>query len=83
MARSWEAQFFLNLAQQLLVRLVQANPDKSVFAFDLFTDVRDLHIRHTQALGVGSGVNYSRTLLAVVDCWQSRELGTACLHRAF
>src|SRR6267142_3095212 len=75
-----EAQFFLNLAQQLLVRLVQANPDKSVFAFDLLAEVRNLHIRHAQALGVGGGVNYSRTLLAALDCWQSRGLGTACLH---
>src|ERR1700704_3213165 len=59
-----EAQFFLNFAQQLLVRLVQANPDKSVLVFDLFTDVRNLYIGHAQALGVGGGVNYSRTLFA-------------------
>jgi hypothetical protein len=64
-----EAKFFLNLAQQLLVRLVQANPDESVFVFDLFADVRNLHSRHAQALGVGGAVNYSRTLLAVLDCW--------------
>ena len=57
-----EAKFFLNLAQQLLVRLVQANPDKSVFVFELFADVRNLHIRHAQALGVGGAINYSRTL---------------------
>ena len=64
-----EAKFFLNLAQQLLVRLVQANPDKSVFVFELFADVRNLHSRHAQAMGVGGGVNYSRTLLVPLGCW--------------
>ena len=52
-----EAKFFLNLAQQLLVRLVQANPNKSVFMFELFADVRNLHGHHAQALGVGGAVN--------------------------
>ncbi|HEY5778861.1 MAG TPA: hypothetical protein VIT00_08990, partial [Terrimicrobiaceae bacterium] len=75
-----EAQFFLNLAQQLLFRLVQANPDESIFVFDLFAEVRDLHIRHAHALGVGGRIDYSRTLLAVADCWYSRGFGTACLH---
>ena len=78
-----EAKFFLNLAQQLLVRLVQANPDKSVFMFKLFADVRNLHSRHAQALGVGGAINYSRTLLAAMGCRQSRGLGIACLHKAF
>jgi hypothetical protein len=64
-----EAKFFLNLAQQLLVRLVQANPDKSVFVFELFADVSNLHSRHAQALGVGGAINYSSTLFAVMDRW--------------
>jgi hypothetical protein len=64
-----EAKFFLNLAQQLLVRLVQANPDESVLVFDLFADVRNLHSRHAEALGVGGAVNHSRTLRAVLECW--------------
>ena len=51
-----EAKFFLNLAQQLLVRLVQANPDKSVFVFELFADVRNLYSRYAQALGVGGAM---------------------------
>ena len=75
-----EAKFFLNLAQQLLVRLVKANPDKSVFVFKLFTYVRDLHSRHAQTLGVGGAINYSRTLLAALACWQSRGTSTICLH---
>jgi hypothetical protein len=29
-------------------RLVQANPDKSVFVFEFFADVRNLHGRHAQ-----------------------------------
>ena len=67
-----EAKFFLNLAQQLLVGLVQANPDKSVFVFELFADVRNLHICHAQALGVGGAINYSRTLLAA---WAAGKVG--------
>jgi hypothetical protein len=61
-----QAKFFLNLAKQLLVRLIQSNPDKSVLVFELFADVRNLDIRNTQALCVGSAVNYSGALL---DCW--------------
>ena len=77
MARSWEAKFFLNLPQQILVRLVQPNPYKSVFVFELFADVRNLHSRHAQALGVGGAINYSRTILATMGCGQSR--GLRCL----
>ena len=36
-----EAEFFLDFAQQLLVRFEQTNPDKSVFVFELFADVRN------------------------------------------
>ena len=49
-----EAKFFLNLAQQLLVRFEQANPAKSVFVFELFADVRNHYICHAHALGVGA-----------------------------
>ena len=59
-----EAKFFLNFAQQLLVGFEQANPDKSVFVFELFADVRNHYIRHAHALGVGGAINYSRTLLS-------------------
>jgi hypothetical protein len=34
-----KAKSFLNLAQQLLIGFEQANPDKSVFVFELFADV--------------------------------------------
>jgi hypothetical protein len=66
-----EAEFFLNLSQQLVVRFEKANPDKSIFVFKLFADVRDLHSCYAQAIGVGGTINYSRTLLAALDCWQS------------
>ena len=62
-----EAKLFLNLAQQLLIGFEQANPDKSVLVFELFAYVHDLHICHTHALGIGGAINYSRTLLAVLD----------------
>ena len=57
-----KAKFFLNFAQQLLVRFEQANPDKSVFVFELFADVRNHHICHAHALGVGGAINDSRAL---------------------
>jgi hypothetical protein len=57
-----EAKFFLNFAQRLLVGFEQANPDKSVFVFELFANVRNHYICHTNARGVGGAVNHSRTL---------------------
>ena len=61
-----EAKFLLDFAQQLLVGLEQADPDKSVFVFELFADVRNHYICHANALGVGGAVNYSR---AFRDFW--------------
>jgi hypothetical protein len=41
-----EANLFLYLAQQLLIKFEQADPDKAVFAFELFADVRNVNICH-------------------------------------
>ena len=57
-----EAEFLLDFAQQLLVRFEQADPDKSLFVFELFADVRNHYICHADALGVGGAINHSRTL---------------------
>ena len=72
-----EAEFFLNFAQQILVGFEQADPDKSVFVFELFADVRNHHICHAHALGVGGAINYSSALR---DFWESQGLGNTFLH---
>ena len=72
-----EAEFFLDFAQQLLVRFKQTDPDKSIFVFELFADVRNHYICHAHALGVGGTINYSRALW---DFWQSQGLLAIYLH---
>jgi hypothetical protein len=57
-----EAEFLLDFAQQLLVGFEQADPDESVFVFELFADVRDHYICHANAVRVGSAINHSRAL---------------------
>ena len=54
-----EAEFFLDFAQQLLVRFEQTDPDKSVLVFELFADVRNHYICHAHALGVGGTITPS------------------------
>ena len=72
-----EAEFFLDFAQQLLVRFEQTDPDKSVLVFELFADVRNHYICHAHALGVGGAINHSRALW---DFWQSQGLLAIYLH---
>ena len=72
-----KAEFFLDFAQQLLVRFEQTDPDKSVLVFELFADVRNHYICHAHALGVGGTINHSRALW---DFWQSQGLLAIYLH---
>ena len=79
---SRKAKFFLNLVQQLLVRLVEANPDKSVFMFKLFADVRNLHMRHAQAPGRRRRSRLLRDASHHGGLLAESRLGTARLHTA-
>ena len=52
-----ELKLLLNLAQKLLIGLEQADPDESVFVFELFADVGNRYICHADTIGVGRAID--------------------------
>src|SRR6476619_7377495 len=57
-----KAKFLLDFAQQLLIGFEQADPDKPVLMLELFADVRDLDVCHSDPLRVRGTIDDSGTL---------------------